>query len=187
MVKKGFYTKEPLESTRYIIGEYTYGHPKIYDWGGETNLIIGKYTSIADGVTILLGGNHRMDWVTTYPFSALADKWPEAADIKGHPWSKGDVVIGNDVWLGNGVTILSGVNIGDGAVVAARSVVVKDVEPYAVVGGNPAKEIKKRFSKKTIKELQKIQWWNWDEEKIKNNVTLLCSVDCKEFIRKHKV
>jgi acetyltransferase-like isoleucine patch superfamily enzyme len=175
------YTKDHLP--QYDIGEYTYGKPKIYDWNDGGHLRIGKYTSIADDVTILLGGNHRMDWVAMYPFSAITDKWPEAEGIEGHPWSKGDVVIGNDVWLGNGVTILSGVTVGDGAVIAARSVVIKDVPPYTIYGGNPADFIKRRFSKGDTKKLLELAWWDWPRDKVARNVKALCSSDIKAIMK----
>lgn len=170
-----FFTKDYFQNSHYSIGDYTYGKPKIYDWNDGGNLVIGKFTSIADEVTILLGGNHRIDWVTMYPFSALVDDWPEARGILGHPYSKGDVVIGNDVWVGNGATILSGVNVGDGAVIAARAVVVKDVPPYAIVAGNPARIVKYRFKKKIIKKLMNAKWWDWSEDMIRENILQLLS------------
>lgn len=186
MVEKSIYTRDLLDNSSYKIGLYTYGKPTVYDWGDGGGLIIGKYTSIADDVNILLGGNHRTDWVTTYPFSALTEYWLEGAGITGHPTSKGDVIIGNDVWIGNGATLLSGIKIGNGAVIAARAVVVRDVEPYTIVGGNPSRVLKKRFSNKITKELQRIQWWDWSEKKIRENIPLLCSVNIKEFIKLHK-
>jgi chloramphenicol O-acetyltransferase type B len=182
-MKPNIYTRDLIPNPEYQIGEHTYGHPKVYDWDEKTYLRIGKYTSIADEVTILLGGNHHMDWASMYPFPALLDVWPEASEIKGHPWTKGDVVIGSDVWIGNGATILSGVTIGDGAVVAARALVVHDVEPYAVVGGNPARTIKKRFKKKVIKALLAAQWWDWPEDVIRANIATLCSGDIDGIVR----
>ena len=182
MTRDNFYTKDILEGRGYTIGDYTYGRPDVHDWSDGTTLTIGKYTSIAEGVNILLGGNHRVDWVTTYPFPALDDEWPDASGIEGHPQSKGNIVIGNDVWLGFGVTILSGVEIGDGAVIAARSVVTKSVPPYAIVGGIPAKVIKYRFSDDVIEKLLSLQWWNWDEQKIKRHIHILCSDRVKELI-----
>jgi acetyltransferase-like isoleucine patch superfamily enzyme len=177
-----FYTKNIFKDKGYKIGDHTYGHPEVYEWGEGTNLIIGKFTSIAGAVRILLGGGHRMDWGTMYPFSVLHEKWPEAKGIKGHPQSKGDVVIGNDVWIGFGATILSGVKIGDGAVVGARAVVSKDVPPYAVVGGVPAKVLKYRFDEDMVKKLLKLKWWHWDEDKIKEHIHLLCSDRIHELV-----
>lgn len=168
------------------IGSHTYGHLKILGWENETELKIGKFCSIAKDVTILLGGEHRVDWVSTYPFSGEVFKpiWPEAEDVLGHPRSKGNVVIGNDVWIGFGATILSGLTIGNGAVIGARSVVTKDVEPYAIVAGNPAKLIRKRFSDGIIRDLSQIRWWDWPEEKIKANLKYILSPDVKAFCRK---
>lgn len=147
---KYFYTKDLIKKPRGLveIGDFTYGKPKILYYDASTKLKIGKFCSISDEVTIVLGGNHRYDWVTTYPFSALYKEWPEASGIIGHPASKGDIVIGNDVWIGFGSIILSGVKIGDGAVIGAGSVVTKDVLPYTIAGGNPAVEIKKDLTKK---------------------------------------
>src|SRR5688500_3710195 len=108
-----FYTRETIPNPRYEIGAYTYGTPVVYDWEQGTTLRIGKYTSIADDVSILLGGNHRTDWVSTYPFPALKIAWPTAGEIEGCQATKGDVVIGNDVWIGHRATVLSGVTIGD--------------------------------------------------------------------------
>jgi acetyltransferase-like isoleucine patch superfamily enzyme len=171
-----FYTKDILlQKYRANIGEHTYGAPRIIDFDEGATVRIGKYCSIAEGVVIMIGGNHRLDWITTYPFSALSERWHKAKDIIGHPQSKGDVIIGNDVWIGLDAMILSGVTIGDGAVVAARSVVVKDVPPYSVVGGNPAKLLKMRFSEEDIAKLLKIRWWDWPDEKISRNVKILCA------------
>jgi acetyltransferase-like isoleucine patch superfamily enzyme len=159
-----------------VVGDHTYGFPNIYSWGDDTKLHIGKYCSIAEGVVIVLGGEHRMDWVTTFPFSALARDWPPAKQIKGHPSTKGDVVIGNDVWIGQGALILSGVTIGDGAVIGAGSVVTKDVKDYAIAAGNPAKFVKFRFDQATRIGLKKLLWWNWSDEKVVGNMgKLMCT------------
>lgn len=156
------------------VGNYTYGNPTIMHWGEPTHLYLGKFTSIAGEVTIFLGGNHRVDWVTTYPFSVLfKDVWPEAAKIEGHPTSNGDVIIGNDVWIGFGSTILSGITVGDGAVIAANSLVTKNVPPYAIVGGNPAKLIKYRFDDQTIQRLLELAWWDWPLDKIRAHILQL--------------
>lgn len=173
---KIFYTKDFLKNFGDLvdIGSYTYGNPRLFHWGEDSKLKIGKFCSIADDVKIFLGGNHRMDWITTYPFSALKEEWPEAKDVKGHPATKGDVVIGNDVWIGYGATILSGVKIGNGAVIGAMAVVSKDVEPYSVVVGNPALEVKKRFSKDVIEKIENLKWWDWSDSEIRKYVKLLC-------------
>jgi virginiamycin A acetyltransferase len=165
-----FFMKDNPKYSSYEIGEYTYGEPRIQDFG--SNLRVGKFCSIARGVTILLGGEHNVFWNSTYPFNEVFN---ENKSIKGHPASKGDTEIGNDVWIGTEAIILSGVKIGNGAVVAARSVVVKDVEAYAIVGGNPAKEIKKRFDSNRIEQLQQLEWWNWPVAKIKENAATLMS------------
>src|SRR4051812_38008350 len=159
-----FYTRETIPNPRYEIGEYTYGTPAVYDWEQGSTLRVGKYCSIADEVTILLGGNHRTEWVTTYPFPALQAAWPKAVDVtEPADTTKGDVVIGNDVWIATRVTILSGVTIGDGAVLAAGAVVVDDVDPYAIVAGNPARLVKKRFSEEEIEALLDARWWDWPD------------------------
>jgi acetyltransferase-like isoleucine patch superfamily enzyme len=157
------------------IGKYTYGKPEIIKGDNSGDLFIGKFCSIASGVVILLGRNHRKDWITTYPFPAFPGDWPEARDIPECENSKGDVIIGNDVWIGLGATILSGVRIGDGAVIGARAVVAKDVAPYAIVVGNTAREIGKRFDEKTIEKLLDMKWWDWAEERIRADIRILCS------------
>jgi len=174
MIYNVTFTKDFLKGPFYNIGDYTYGCPRVFEWGEGAKLKIGKYCSIAEAVNIFLGGNHRLDWITTYPFMSIFD-WKEAENLKGHPATKGDVVIGNDVWIGHGATILSGVKIGDGAVIGAAAVVAKDVEPYSVVVGNPAKEVKKRFPNNVIVKLLKLKWWDWPEDKIKENLPVLCS------------
>jgi acetyltransferase-like isoleucine patch superfamily enzyme len=116
-------------------------------------LTIGRYCSIADKVEILLGGDHRLDWVSTYPFAAMQGLWPDADAPADYHVSRGDVTIGNDVWLGSGCIILSGVTVGHGAVVAARAVVTRDVAPYTVVAGNPARPLRQRFDPDTVAAL----------------------------------
>ncbi|OQB29173.1 MAG: Streptogramin A acetyltransferase [Bacteroidetes bacterium ADurb.Bin174] len=180
-----FFTKDVYNNLPYIIGDYTYGKPIVLHWGEKANLYIGKFCSIADNVTIFLGGNHRTDWVSTYPFNVLTDFFPEAGEITGHPSTKGDVIIGNDVWIGHGATILSGVKIGDGAVVGAGAVVTKDVLPYEIVAGNPAKHIKMRFNEEQVSKLLDIKWWDWPVDKIKLNVFLLTSSNLENFIENH--
>jgi acetyltransferase-like isoleucine patch superfamily enzyme len=163
--------------------EYSYGikNIRVREWGEGADVKIGAFCSIADNVEIFLGGNHRTDWVTTYPFGHIhQDKFPWHG--KGHPATKGDVVIGNDVWIGSGATILSGVNIGDGAVISAKSVVVKDVPAYGIVGGNPAKLLKMRFTEDQIERLLNNPWWDLPESRINELIPLLCSNDIEALI-----
>ena len=164
------------EYSAFNIGEWTYGRPTVLSHNDGATLKIGKFCSIAGNVTILLGGEHRIDWITTYPFNVF---FSEAKHLRGHPATKGDVIINNDVWIGEGAFILSGIHIGNGAVIAAKSVVTKDVEPYTIVGGNPAQKIRKRFPDHVIEELLDIQWWDLPMEKIKESIPLLLSNDVK--------
>lgn len=180
--KKQLLTKDKFSDPNLTIGDHTYGEPTILTFDRTTRLTIGRFCSISDKVTFILGGNHRTDWLTTYPFPEFDQTWPEAGLIKGHPGSKGDIVIGNDVWIGYGATILSGVTIGNGAVIGAESVVTDDVAPYAIIAGNPAREIKKRFDQATIEALLKLGWWEWSEEKIRKNLTLLCSDQVEQLL-----
>jgi len=163
----------------YDIGAVTYGMPWVSDLNEGSTLKIGCYTSIAGGVQILLGGLHRLDWVTTYPFPAFVD---DLAHIKDYGGTRGDVVIGSDCWICTDALILSGVTIGHGAVVAAGAVVTRDVPPYAVVGGNPARFIKWRFPEATCQALLDIAWWDWPEAEILAAGEYLCSADIDGFI-----
>jgi chloramphenicol O-acetyltransferase type B len=165
---------------RYAIGRGTYGWLKVIDAGEGATLKIGAFCSIAKGVTILLGGEHHTEWATTYPFPAL---WRAARHIPGHPKTKGDVIIGNDVWIAQDALILSGVTIGNGAVIAARAVVAKNVEPYTIVGGNPARVIRQRFADDVIAQLEKIKWWEWSDAEIERALPLLLSPKLDELIR----
>lgn len=164
---------------QYKIGRGTYGNPTITTWGEGTQVEIGAYSSIARGVQIFLGGNHRIDWVTTYPFSVFN---LSGRKISGHPQSKGNIHIGNDVWIGRDAVILSGITIGDGAVIGTQAVVTRDVPPYAIVAGNPAKLIRMRFSDDVIQKLLEIKWWDWDDQKIERYIPLLLSDDINLFI-----
>lgn len=163
----------------YQIGEGTYGGLKVMGCGEGTILSVGAYTSFASGVKVFLGCDHRIDWVTTFPFNVL---WKSARKIEGHPKSKGDVVIGNDVWIGAEAMIMSGVQVGDGAVVGARAVVSKDVPPYAVMVGNPARLAKYRFDESTIDRLLKIRWWEWEKSRIERALPTLLNQDTEAFI-----
>ncbi len=142
-------------------------------------LIIGKFCSIACGAKFLFtSGNHSMKSLATYPFPIFFDEWDLDAKNICDAWdNKGDTVIGNDVWIGYETVILSGVTIGDGAIIGTRAVVTKDVPPYTIVGGIPAKPIRKRFDETTIKRLEALRWWDWDYEKIRRNIPLIQSGD----------
>ena len=172
-----------------LIGKYTYGTENIkLFWSNEnTTLSIGNFCSIAQNVNIYLGGNHRTDWITTYPFGHIYQNKFNIFNGNGHPSTKGNVIIGNDVWIGANVTIMSGVKINDGAVIANNSHVVKNVEPYSLLGGNPAKLIKYRFTKEQIDKLLEIKWWYWDDEKINTFTPLLCSGNIGDFILKASI
>ena len=163
----------------FDIGEGTYGYPEIAFYDAGAKLKIGKYCAIAPKVTILLGGEHHHELVGSYPFSLMET---DASHLSGYPFTKGDVTIGNDVWIGYDALILSGVTIADGAVIAARSLVTKDVEPYSIVGGSPAKHLKFRFDDETISSLRQIAWWNWSKAEIKDAWNLIQSPNVKEFI-----
>lgn len=178
---KPFYMKDNKKYKKFDIGDYTYGRPKIIGFDGNNTLKVGKFCSIASNITIFLGVEHQTRWVTTYPFV----QFPELIKGKEVNKSKGSVIIGNDVWIADDALILSGVTIGDGAVIAAKSVVTKDVQPYEIVGGNPAKHISFRFSEDQIEQLLKIKWWNWNIEKIKLELDLILSNNIDNFIQKH--
>jgi acetyltransferase-like isoleucine patch superfamily enzyme len=167
----------------FDIGDHSYGRPKVRFPESGAKLAIGRYCSIADGVEILLGGNHRTDFVTTYPFWAMTGVWPEAAGRGDFHGTKGDVSIGHDVWLGSQCMILSGVTIGAGAVIAARAVVTKDVPPYAIVGGNPAKVIRMRFDAGTVERLLANKWWDLPRERVAGLIPLLQGADVEGFLR----
>lgn len=163
-----FHNKYP----HYSLGVGTYGIPTIYSSDPITTLSIGAYCSIASGVQIFLGNHHRTDWVSSYPFPAF---FQEASHIRDFEITRGNVNIGNDVWLCADCTILSGVSVGHGAVIGTGSIVTRDVEPYAIVAGNPAQTVRFRFDEKTRLALLEIAWWNWSLDEIRQNVDILCS------------
>lgn len=168
----------------FEIGRHSYGRPKVRFPESKAKLTIGPFCSIADKVEILLGGNHRTDWVSTFPFAAFPDVWPEAGGLDGYHATRGDVWIGSDVWLGSGAIILSGVKIGHGAVVAAHAVVTRDVPPYGIVGGNPARTLRLRFDEETVAGLIETAWWDLDDALIRPLLPLLQSGGAAKLIER---
>ncbi|WP_419800983.1 CatB-related O-acetyltransferase [Mucilaginibacter sp.] len=182
--KNMVFLKNIIKNTNIIVGDYTYyddfENPENFlknvkyhfDFTGD-QLIIGKFCMIASGAEFIMNGaNHLSKAISAYPFAIFGKGWDNAMDGKSYP-TRGNIVIGNDVWIGYKATIMSGVCVGDGAIIGSRSVVTKDVEPYSIVGGNPARLIRKRFDEAKIKKLLEIKWWNWDVEKITANVANL--------------
>ncbi len=187
------FLKNIIKNPNIEVGDYTYYDDFVdvanfeknvkyhFDFVGD-KLKIGKFCMIAsDVVFIMNGANHLTDSISSYPFAVFGDDWKNAMDGKNYP-SKGDTIIENDVWIGYGATIMPGVRIGSGSIIAANSTVVKNVEPYSIVGGNPAKIIRTRFTEKQITKLLDISWWDWDIEKITRNVKALTSCDLNNLI-----
>lgn len=168
------------------VGRFTYGYKDIHirEWGEGSRLEIGQFCSIADGVQVFLGGNHNTEYVSTFPFGFVFESFLGNQKVPGHPYSNGNVVIGNDVWIGSGVTILSGVNVGNGAVLAADSVVTRNVRAYEIVGGNPAKQIRMRFADDVIKLLETLLWWDLPLEKLIEIKDVLCNKPNKSSLEK---
>ena len=182
------FLKNIITNPNIIVGDYTYyddfkdvhqfenNVKYLFDFSGD-QLIIGKFCMIASDVSFIMnGGNHASAGISAYPFAIFGGDWAGAMEGKSYP-SKGNTVIGNDVWIGYRATIMPGVSIGDGAIIGTQAVVTKDVAPYTIVGGNPAKEIQKRFSDDIINRLLELAWWDWDIEKITKHVSLLISGD----------
>jgi len=187
------FLKNIVKNPNIIVGDYTYyddfetvknfekNVKYLFDFVDD-KLIIGNFCQIAsDVIFIMNGANHLTDAISTYPFAIFGEDWSNAMDGKNYP-SKGNTIIGNDVWIGYGATIMPGVTIGDGAIVATKSVVTKDVAPYTIVGGNPAIQIKKRFSEDKINQLLKLKWWDWPIEKITKHVQDLTDNDLNVLI-----
>lgn len=192
------FIRNVVKAPNISVGEYTYydseDHPELFE---QTNvlfnypffgdkLIIGKFCQIAHGTTFIMGAaNHRLGSATTYPFNVMGGVWREISTphIEELP-HKGDTVIGNDVWLGRNCTILPGVKIGNGAIVAACSVVTKDVAPYTVVGGNPARFLKRRFDDGTAALLEELRWWDLPSEELTEIIPVLCDTDMKRAAEK---
>lgn len=189
------YLKNFIDNPNIQIGDYTYLNdfrlpvkdvrqllvPYMHA-GAPEKLIIGKFVQIAHGVQIVTSSaNHQMDGFSTYPFAVFGEPWSSSYSVK---WpNKGDTIIGNDVWIGHEALIMPAVSIGDGSIIASRSVVTKNVSPYSIVAGNPAKVIRKRFDDKTIDNLLEIKWWDWPIEKINQNIAAIVGGDI-EMMRK---
>lgn len=201
------FLKNVITAPNISVGNYTYydseAHPEQfektnvlfnYPFFGE-KLIIGKFCQIAHGTVFIMGAaNHRLGSATTYPFNVMGGAWREISTphIEELP-HKGDTVLGNDVWLGRCCTVMPGVKIGNGAIVAACSVVTKDVAPYTMVGGNPARPIKKRFDDDTIALLKELQWWDFPPEELTEIIPVLCDINMerakntlREFLNKRR-
>lgn len=188
--KRTCFLKNCIKRENIEVGEYTYyDDPNgvenfeknvIHDSGSK--LIIGKFCAIATGVQFILGAaNHKLDGLSTYPFPLFKCGWGEGFDFKEFP-HKGDTIIGNDVWIGHQATIMPGVTVGDGAVIGTKAVVTKNVEPFSIVGGNPAKLIRQRFDDETTDQLLSIQWWNWPIDKISRNVSIIMGANIEKLI-----
>ena len=175
------FLKNIVKNPNIIIGDYTYYHDfenienfeknvkYHFDFIGD-KLIIGKFCMIASDVKFIMnGGNHLTSAISAFPFDIFGNGWENAMEHKSYPY-KGDIKIGNDVWIGYNATIMAGVSIGDGAIIATNATVVNDVKPYSIVGGNPAKEIKMRFTEEEVSKLLRLKWWDWDINKITENI-----------------
>lgn len=194
-VTRTAYLKNLIKSPQITVGDYTYyDDPEdirnfeknvlyLFEFMGD-KLVIGKFCQIATGVRFIMNGsNHDMNGVSTYPFKVFGGEW-EAASME--VVSKGDTVIGNDVWIGNSATFMQGITVGDGAIIGTNSLVTKNVPPYTIVGGNPAREIRKRFHDDTIQFLCQLKWWDWDIEKITQHLSLLTSGDIEGLKKVYK-
>lgn len=198
--KTSCFVKNVVKAPNVQIGDYTYYDDSVAPTDFEKNnilfnypefgekLIIGKFCQIASGTKFIMGpANHRLCSVTTYPFNvfggAFTENTPDHVSQLPH---KGDTVVGNDVWFGRESVIMPGVKIGDGAIIAAYSVVAKDVEPYTLVGGNPARFIKKRFSDELTELLLRLKWWDFQGEKLAEILPLLCESDLEKVTEEIK-
>ncbi|MEO1006662.1 MAG: Vat family streptogramin A O-acetyltransferase, partial [Cyanobacteria bacterium J06638_38] len=196
---KGFpqvcFIKNTVTNPNIIIGDYTYYDDPEDSENFERNvlyhfpfigdqLIIGKFCALSRGVKFIMNGaNHKMSGFSTYPFEIFGDSWKRVAPKANEYPFKGNTVIGNDVWIGYEATIMPGVTIGDGAIIAAKSVVTKEVSPYTIIGGNPAKMIRQRFDDETIQALLEIAWWNWSIDKITQNLEKIVAADLEALKR----
>lgn len=162
-------------------GPHTYGH--VIPRGVESDCIVGDYCSIADGVIVDCGFGHRTDFISTWPFDVFWTGKPAGVNNRNTGTTKGPVLIGNDVWIGEGAVIMSGVTIHDGAVIGLHAVVTRDVAPYSIVAGVPARHVRYRFPQQIIDRLLKSQWWSWPEDRVKSVAHLLASDRLEEFFK----
>ncbi|CAN5771834.1 Vat family streptogramin A O-acetyltransferase [soil metagenome] len=188
------FIQNTVSNPNIVIGDYTYYDDLEDSEDFERNvlyhfpfigdrLIIGKFCALATGVKFIMNGaNHKLTGFSTYPFNIFGNGWEKVAPQVGDLPYKGDTIVGNDVWIGYEATIMPGVQIGDGAVIAAKSVVVGDIPPYTIFGGNPARCIRQRFNDETVKRLLEVSWWNWEIEKITRNLEKIVSVDIDALI-----
>jgi acetyltransferase-like isoleucine patch superfamily enzyme len=173
--------QEHIADGTLVMGNMSYYAPNVVKYKGDTGrVIIGNFASVAPDADFYIGGLHRVEWVSLYGLRAMLEL-PGAYE-DGFTHGRGDIVVGGDTWITNGVTVMSGVTIGDGAVVGTKAVVAKDVRPYAIVVGNPAREIGRRFSDEQVEALLRIRWWDWPTEVVKQRVDLLSSPDIDAFI-----
>lgn len=196
--KETIYLKHVITNPNITVGDFTMyndfvNDPTLFENNNvlyhypinHDKLQIGKFCSIACGAKFLFNSaNHTLSSLSTYPFPLFFEEWGlEKKDVTKAWDNKGDIIIGNDVWIGYEAVVLAGVTIGDGAIVGTRAVVTKDVPPYTIVGGVPAKPIKKRFSEETISALLEIQWWNWSEKRIARNIGAVQSGNIEQLKR----
>jgi acetyltransferase-like isoleucine patch superfamily enzyme len=176
--------KRHIADGTIVMGRESYFAPVVRKFKGDTGRVfVGNFVSIAHGVECYSGGLHRTEWVSQYGLRAMLDL-PGAYE-DGFPHGRGDIHVGHDAWLAQGSIVMSGVTIGPGAVVATRAVVTRDVAPYAIVGGVPAKQIGQRFDDEQVRALLRIAWWDWPLETIKERVDLLSSPDVDAFIARY--
>lgn len=188
------FIKNTVDNPNIIIGDYTYYDDPEDSENFERNvlyhfpfigdkLIIGKFCALAKGVQFIMNGaNHKLSGFSTFPFYIFGNGWEKSMPQPGDLPYKGDTVIGNDVWIGYKALIMPGVKIGSGAIISSRSVVTSDVPAYAVVGGNPAKVIKKRFPDEIIEALENLAWWDWPVDKITQNLSVIMSNDLEALL-----
>ncbi|MGY4543818.1 acetyltransferase-like isoleucine patch superfamily enzyme [Arthrobacter sp. UYNi723] len=169
---------------RITVGKHSYGNPSIRIFEhDQTRLTVGSYTSIAHDVQFLLGGNHPTERITTFPLRIRLGL--DGAGEDGYPSSRGDIVVGSDVWIGARTTVLSGVTIGDGAVVGAGSLVSRDIPPYSICVGQPAKPVGSRIPEEFIGPMLEIKWWEWDDLTVEDSVAELSGSDLGAFVARH--